>query len=173
MSVDDEKLVPVVVRLAAGAAAELAEIERECNSPPWSERLFAHEFRNSHSRVYGARIAGLIVGFLVVHVVLDEAHIVSLGVRRVLRCRAIGRGLLNQVLCELHAEAVRVTVLEVRRSNQAAQELYRSLGFHAIGERPRYYMDNQEDAVLMSLHVPDFIVRRARGDASQEVRTAA
>jgi ribosomal-protein-alanine N-acetyltransferase len=44
---------------------------------------------------------------------------------------------------------VRVASLEVRASNEAAQALYRKLGFHDVGRRPRYYGDNGEDAVLM------------------------
>jgi len=37
----------------------------------------------------------------------------------------------------------------VRRSNDAAQTLYRSLGFEVCGLRKGYYSDNGEDAWLM------------------------
>lgn len=42
-------------------------------------------------------------------------------------------------------------ILEVRRSNEAAQALYQQLGFEVVGVRPRYYKDTEEDAVLMQL----------------------
>jgi [ribosomal protein S18]-alanine N-acetyltransferase len=42
-------------------------------------------------------------------------------------------------------------LLEVRRGNVAALELYRKLGFVVVGVRPHYYRDNQEDALLMTL----------------------
>ena len=46
--------------------------------------------------------------------------------------------------------------LEVRRSNAAAQGLYRKLGFVDVGWRKRYYEDNGEDALLMGLeHLPE------------------
>ncbi len=46
---------------------------------------------------------------------------------------------------------IRIVILEVRRSNRAAIKLYRGLGFTAMGVRPRYYADNDEDAIEMML----------------------
>ena len=43
--------------------------------------------------------------------------------------------------------------LEVRRSNTAAQSLYALHGFLVVGMRPRYYEDNDEDAILMTLRL--------------------
>jgi ribosomal-protein-alanine N-acetyltransferase len=39
--------------------------------------------------------------------------------------------------------------LEVRQTNLAAQNLYMEFGFTTVGVRPRYYLDNQEDALIM------------------------
>ena len=44
-------------------------------------------------------------------------------------------------------------LLEVRAGNEAAQDLYRKFGFEVVGRRPRYYQDNFEDALLMTLPV--------------------
>jgi ribosomal-protein-alanine N-acetyltransferase len=41
--------------------------------------------------------------------------------------------------------------LEVRRSNVAAHALYRRFGFEEVGVRPRYYIENGEDAIVMTL----------------------
>ena len=41
--------------------------------------------------------------------------------------------------------------LEVRRSNAAALRLYRRFGFRAVGVRPNYYAEDQEDAIVMLL----------------------
>ena len=49
------------------------------------------------------------------------------------------------------ASHVRIVLLEVRRSNRAAIQLYRRLGFTAMGIRPNYYSDDGEDAVEMML----------------------
>jgi [ribosomal protein S18]-alanine N-acetyltransferase len=170
---DAPKLAPVIVRLTSAASAELAAIELECNSPPWSQKLFADETLNAHSRMYGARVSGLIVGYLVARVVGDEAHIVNVGVRRVVRSRGIGRTLLMHVLRDFHAQAVMWVALEVRRSNAVAQQLYRSLGFVEMGERAAYYADNKEDALLMTLNVPQFIAQWGSEEPVEGVRSAA
>ncbi len=170
---EPNRLEPVVVRLSAGASTELEAIEIECNSPPWTKKLFEGEFSNACSRTYGARVAGIVVGFLVVHVVLDEAHIVSFGVRRLLRSRGVGRTIVAHVLRVLHEEAVRSVVLEVRRSNCVAQELYRSLGFIESGERSAYYADNREDAILMNLSMSEFVARWGMEDLPERQRSAA
>jgi ribosomal-protein-alanine N-acetyltransferase len=47
----------------------------------------------------------------------------------------------------------RYVTLEVRRSNAAAIELYRRLGFEAVGVRPKYYVEDNEDAVVMLLEL--------------------
>ena len=44
---------------------------------------------------------------------------------------------------------VQYLTLEVRKSNLAAQSMYKSLGFIELGVRKRYYEDNGEDAYLM------------------------
>jgi len=45
----------------------------------------------------------------------------------------------------------RFVTLEVRRSNAAAARLYRRFGFRAVGVRPNYYAEDQEDAIVMLL----------------------
>ena len=59
--------------------------------------------------------------------------------------------LLAHVLEYARRAACRLVTLEVRRSNEAAQRLYRRFAFKAVGIRPKYYVDDQEDAVIMSL----------------------
>ena len=145
----NKKPFPIVCRLSASSAKDLAEIEQECNRPPWDEALFAKEFKNHHAFIYGVRTSGQLVGFLVCHIVMDEAHIVNFGVRESFRGKGLGRALISEVLNELNAEAVRWVTLEVRQSNQPALYLYKSLGFYEAGLRAKYYSDNGEDALLM------------------------
>ena len=49
------------------------------------------------------------------------------------------------------AASCRFVTLEVRRSNAAAVRLYRRFGFRAVGVRPNYYAEDQEDAIVMLL----------------------
>ena len=151
---------PVVCRLSAAATPDLVEIEAHSNTPPWTERLFAQEFAHPFAQVFGARLRGQLVGFLVCHVVTDEAHIVNFAVRREHRGGGIGRALLEQVLTELDAGAVRWVTLEVRVGNGAARSLYESVGFVEAGIRERYYVDTGEDALLLRLSVEAFTASR-------------
>lgn len=159
-------------RLTEDAADELAALDHECNRPPWNEAMFLGEFTSPHSRLWGWREDKRLAAFLAAHVVRDEAHIVNYGVASYYRRRGIGRALLEQVLHELYRDGVLWCTLEVRRSNEIAQRLYGSLGFSEAAICERYYTDDLEDAVVMNLHLKDFIARhpqpwysRAKEDA--------
>ena len=147
----------VICRLSEGAAPDLARIDRGANRPPWSEKLFHNEFSNPAALVFGARLAGALVGFLVCHVVIDEAHILNFAIEDRQRRQGIGRSILEYVLNDLHLRGVRWATLEVRRSNSAAQALYTALGFQEVGVRVGYYPDDQEDALVLSLNLQHFI----------------
>jgi len=106
----------------------------------------------------------LVVGFAGFWVMLDEAHIIAIAVRKPYLRQGIGQGLLVSVIDMATKLHTRVVTLEVRESNWSAREMYVKYGFVEVGKRPRYYSDNQEDAVLMSiedLHSPEFQARFA------------
>lgn len=91
------------------------------------------------------------LGFVLVWVMVDELEILSVATHPEARRRGAGRALCERALVEARAANCRRMLLEVRRSNEAAIALYRSLGFHVAGVRRRYYPDNDEDALLMNL----------------------
>ena len=144
----------VLIRpLGAEALPALSEIERRANRVPWSEKLLAQEFENRFSRLFGAFVGEKQVGFLVAHVVLDEAHVVNLAVAPEWRRMGIGRLLLDTLLRQLFEEGARWAYLEVRESNTPALILYGSLGFYRVALRQGYYSDNGESTVLMNLEL--------------------
>lgn len=159
---NSQMTAPVICRLGSDAVPELADIEATANIPPWSAKLFAQEFQNECARIYGARQGGKVAGFLVLHVVIDEAHILNIAVKTDLRGHGIGRAMLEEVLGELSVAQVKWVTLEVRRSNVVARTLYESLGFFEIGVRPRYYTSNQEDALLLKLDLISFQADRCK-----------
>jgi ribosomal-protein-alanine N-acetyltransferase len=141
---------------------ELSDVERVHHidqlsfSLPWSERSFRFELTENHNAsvwVAELNVEGrpLVVGVIVVWIILDEAHIATLAVHPDYRKLGLGRLLLVQGLRAAEARGARLAYLDVRRSNLAAQSLYESFGFEVVGERRRYYKDNQEDALLMTL----------------------
>ena len=91
-----------------------------------------------------------IAGFTGLWFVLDEAHMVVIGLREVDRSKGIGELLLISGIEQAVENGSRVVTLEVRKSNEVAIELYRKYGFQEVGLRRRYYSDNGEDAVIMT-----------------------
>ena len=128
----------------------------------WLRRLLS-EFP-LHS-AHAAMPRELVVGFAGFWIMLDEAHVIAIAVRKPYLRQGIGQGLLLSVIDMASKLHTRVVTLEVRESNRAAQQMYQKFGFEVVGKRPRYYSDNQEDAVLMSiedLHSPAFHALLAR-----------
>lgn len=122
-------------------------------SLPWPERSFRFELTdNTASRCWVAERDGRVVGMLVAWILVDEAHIATLAVHPDFRRQGIARELLTHALRSMAEEGAVSSLLEVRESNAAAQELYRQFGYEAVGRRRRYYKDTDEDAILMTLH---------------------
>lgn len=91
-----------------------------------------------------------IAGFCGIWMMAGEAHVTNIAVRHEYRGRGLGELLLIAII-DLAAtlEAVFLT-LEVRVSNTVAKKLYEKYGFTQTGLRHSYYLDNREDAVIMS-----------------------
>lgn len=91
-----------------------------------------------------------LAGFIGIWYMVDEAHIVSIGVRRQLRGLGIGELMLIAAIEQAKELNSRVVTLEVRISNFIAQNLYKKFGFTTRGIRKGYYTDNREDALIMT-----------------------
>ncbi len=91
------------------------------------------------------------VGFLLAWHVADEVHLINVATHPDHRRRGIARQLMQTLLEFARRSRARLLVLEVRRSNRGAIQLYRAHGFSAMGIRRAYYADNGEDAVEMVL----------------------
>lgn len=92
----------------------------------------------------------LIVGFIGTWYVDDEVHIISLGVRTKVRKRGIGELLLMATMEKAKNTDIKTATLEVRSSNIEAIALYEKYGFREYGVRQGYYVDNREDALIMT-----------------------
>ena len=91
-----------------------------------------------------------ITGFLGTWYMVDEAHIISVGVRGAFRGSGIGELLVIAAIEQAMDRRAAVVTLEVRPSNMAAINLYRKYGFKEKGLRKGYYADNREDALIMT-----------------------
>ncbi len=131
----------------------VSQIDRLSFTLPWPEHSFQYEVsENRVARCFVAeteerRIAAMIVSWLIV----DEMHIATIATHPDFRRQGIGQRLLKEALVDAQRAGAHLAFLEVRAGNEPAQAMYRKFGFQISGKRPRYYRDNGEDAILMTL----------------------
>lgn len=130
---------------------EIMTIERASFSFPWTPRFFLQELGVPCARSLLAVTGRKTAGYIVYWLLPDEADIHNLAVHPGYRRQGIGRSLLQEVIGETKRSRCSRVTLEVRKSNQAAQKLYHSLGFVERGIRKGYYSDDGEDAIAMVL----------------------
>jgi ribosomal-protein-alanine N-acetyltransferase len=135
---------------------EVMEIQRASFRNPWSLELFRREMSHDWSTILLAEQSpepgvSTLLGFLIFWLVHDEIHILNVATVPEGRRRGVARELLSTALERARIHRCTLATLEVRRSNEAALELYRRFGFRAVGIRPNYYVEEGEDAVVMVL----------------------
>ena len=91
-----------------------------------------------------------VVGFAGIWTMADEAHLTNIAVQKPYLGLGIGELLLLSIIDLITKLNARFLTLEVRASNNVAQNLYRKYGFTQVGVRRSYYSDNREDGLLMS-----------------------
>ena len=147
----------VIRRMTREDLDAVTAIEEATFARPWSRESFRQELeRNVAARYLVAETKGKVVGYAGAWVILDESHITNIAVLEDFRGRGIGKQLTEALLQYLSNLGACYATLEVRVSNERAQNLYKSLGFVSVGKRKRYYEDNGEDAFLMVCeHMPE------------------
>jgi ribosomal-protein-alanine N-acetyltransferase len=152
------------VRLMVAAdLPAVSQIDELSFSQPWSFAAFEVELANSNARCWvaervdqvnddlGSVSPGCVLAALVLWRVLDEAHIATIAVHPDYRRQGCGKLLLQAAMQAAYAEGARLFYLEVRAGNLAAQKMYADFGYEIVGRRQKYYKDNGEDALLMTL----------------------
>jgi len=131
--------------------AEVQRIEQASFSTPWPENAYRNELLTNRLASYlVGRIDGRIVAYGGLWLMVDEAHITTFAVHPSWRRQRVGERLLLAFLDLARDRQAREATLEVRLSNLAARRLYEKYGFRPVGLRPRYYSDNNEDALIMT-----------------------
>jgi [ribosomal protein S18]-alanine N-acetyltransferase len=168
---------PVIRRMRAEDLDQAVLLDCMSFSLPWPPSAYLNELNNTGGKVWVAEQvleaplgyhspfpspvadfvqpvgARAVVGVIVVWLIVDEAHIATLAVHPELRRQGIARTLLCVALKDAAKDGMLSALLEVRAGNEAAQDLYQKFGFEVVGRRMRYYQDNHEDALLMTLPV--------------------
>ena len=141
----------VKIRAAISEDAHAISIIEQKTSPePWSEDALLRDIcQNDNACVLVAETDGKAVGYLDAWKVADELQLCNIGVLEEYRGNHIGQELMD-VLADIGRELqCALITLEVRESNEPALALYRKCEFEEVGIRENYYIDNNENAILM------------------------
>ena len=142
----------IVIRPATPAdAPQIARLEQECFTHPWSEESVREELENENARFFAAERGGVIVAYGGMQTAADEGYILNVAVHKALRCRGLGRAVIGALTEEAKRQNLAFITLEMRETNMAAAALYTACGFEPVGRRRGYYTQPKEDAILMTL----------------------
>ncbi|HEV3401460.1 MAG TPA: ribosomal protein S18-alanine N-acetyltransferase [Acidimicrobiales bacterium] len=161
----DGELVVHLVPMRRRHLRSVLRIESQVYPRPWSLSLFMSELALRTSRAYWvARIDGAVVGYCGLMVTADDGHVTTLAVVPAWQRRKVGSRLLLTLVREAIARGATSLTLEVRIGNRSAQELYRHFGFRPAGIRKNYYVETNEDALVMwadEVDTPEYAERLA------------
>lgn len=136
-----------IVEMKAEHIPEIARLEIECFSSPWSENALAEELENKNSHFLAA-VSDKLLGYIGVQEICGEAYIANIAVLGEHRKSGIGRALLKAACEGAKERKCEFITLEVRESNLAAIGLYESEGFEKAGIRKNFYSDPTENGLI-------------------------
>jgi ribosomal-protein-alanine N-acetyltransferase len=138
-----------IERALASDVRPIHALEQRCFPSPWRREFFESEIINDNRFNLVARRDGIIVGYLFAMWLEDEMHINKIAVDESVRRQGIALALMHRCTAFATEHGVTSISLEVRRSNDEAQQFYSFLGFEAEYIRKAYYPDG-EAAVVMT-----------------------
>lgn len=128
----------------------IAEIERSCFSEPWSENSFFSHISKPYSRSFTMKYLNKPVGYICCDYISDEMYIGTIAVDEKMRRRHVAENLLITMIDLCKYLGALLLTLEVRVSNESAQNLYTKHGFKNLGVRKNFYSKPKEDAYIMT-----------------------
>jgi ribosomal-protein-alanine N-acetyltransferase len=132
------------------------KIEQQVYPRPWTHSLFVSELALRSTRAYFvARVGRDIVGYAGLMMTLSDGHVTTIAVDPAWHRHKVGTRLLLALAREAGWRGATALTLEVRLSNHGAQALYRKFGFTPVGVRKGYYVDTNEDALVMWAYETD------------------
>ena len=129
--------------------AQVAALEKQCFSDPWSESSVASELSNPLSAWLVAMDGDVLAGYVGSQSVMGESDMMNIAVDAHYRRQGIAQALVEALVAQLKEKGNHSLTLEVRISNQPAIALYEKLGFAQVGKRPNYYRNPKEDALIL------------------------
>src|SRR5262249_23450413 len=145
-----------IVPMKMGDLDEIMEIERVSFRAAWSRQVFVEELDRDWAHVdvlKERRPDAPVMAFVNYWLVRDEVHVLNVASHPEARRQGHASRLLEHVIAFPNRNKCRYLTLEVRRSNAGAIRLYRKYGFRPVGVRPNYYVEDNEDAIVMLLEL--------------------
>ena len=130
-------------------ADQIAAIEMQIFPTPWTREDFWKNAVNENAAYVVGELDGRIAAYAGAWIAFGEAEVMNVAVVSEHRSRGIGTKLFARLIEECKARGASAITLEVRASNAAAIALYEKFGLRSVGRRPHYYVDNDEDALIM------------------------
>ncbi len=137
-----------ITEMTAKHIPQIALLEKECFSQPWSENALLQELENKGSHFLVAETDSDVAGYIGVQEICGEAYITNVAVFSEFRKNGIGKALIDAACKGAFQRYCEFITLEVRQSNQGAISLYEASDFEKVGIRKNFYSHPTEDAVL-------------------------
>jgi [ribosomal protein S18]-alanine N-acetyltransferase len=139
-----------ITRMRRRHLRRVLSIEAQVYPRPWSASLFLSEISQRSSRTYlVAKHEGEVIGYAGMMFTGREAHVTNIAVDPEWHGHKVATRLLLTIVTEALARGCETISLEVRVSNRIAQSLYEKFGFSVAGVRKGYYIETNEDALVM------------------------
>lgn len=140
----------VIEPMTTADIGDVTRIERASFATIWPTDAFYNELRtNKLAHYFVGRLAGRIVAYGGMWVILEDSHVTTLAVDPEYRGKRFGEIVLLRLIDEAIERGAAWMTLEVRESNAVAQRLYRKYGFTTVTMRTGYYSDDNESALIM------------------------
>lgn len=140
----------IIRKMQPEDAVQVAKIEQEVFSIPWSEQSFRDAVQKELNIYFVACDADTIAGYIGAWGVFGEADITNVCVAPEYRRQGIAGKLLDALIEEGRLRGIGTFFLEVRESNASARSLYEKHGFKEIGMRKNFYEKPVENGIVMS-----------------------
>ena len=132
--------------------AQVAEIERQIFSIPWSEKAFRDSMESDNTIYIVAKENDNVAGYAGMYLYFEEGNITNVAVNPLSRRKGIGEKIVRDILNRAYEKGVRDVFLEVRETNSVAIALYEKIGFKEEGIRKNFYDKPRENALIMWKH---------------------
>lgn len=146
-----------IVELRTMKSSDLKQViavEKKAYPHPWTLGIFRDCLRVGYN-AWVMTLDNNVIGYGIVMLAPGEAHILNICIDPDYQGKSLGRHLLRHLVEKSHQTDIDMVLLEVRRSNTQAQQLYVSENFHELGVRKDYYPTDKgrEDAIILAKYL--------------------